>query len=225
VAPSILSADAARLAAEVAAVEEAGADLIHVDVMDGHFVPNLTYGPHVVRCLREVTTLPLDCHLMVTDPIHFAREFLRAGADAITFHWEVDVDHAALLREIRAEGGRAGLVVNPSTPLEPRLRELLPGCDLFLVMSVHPGFSGQSFDAAALPKLRTLRDWRREEGLDGLALQIDGGIDPETSERAREAGADILVSGSTLFSSPDYGGMMAALRGESGLDSPNRAFP
>jgi len=215
IAPSILSADAGRLAEECAEAVRLGADLLHVDVMDGHFVPNLTYGPHVVKSLRRHTELPLDCHLMVTRPDQYAPIFVAAGADIVTFHIEAEVDHGALLRDIRALGARSGLTLNPSTPLDEQFRALLPDCDLVLIMSVHPGFSGQSFDERALPKLRQLADWREESGLE-FALEIDGGIDPQTAPRAIEAGAQILVSGSSFFRAEDRAGMMQTLRGVAG---------
>jgi ribulose-phosphate 3-epimerase len=212
VAPSLLAADAARLSEEVAAVAIAGADLLHLDVMDGHFVPNLTFGPHVTASLAQRTELLLDCHLMVTDPAPMAAAFVRAGAGAVSFHYEIDCDHAALADGLRADGVRAGLVLNPPTALVDEVRPLLPHFDFVLVMSVNPGFGGQSFRPEVLPKLSRLRDWRAQDGLD-LALEIDGGIGPDTSAAAIEAGAEILVAGSAVFGSSDYAASIAAIRG------------
>ncbi len=211
IAPSILSANVACLGEEVAAIEAAGADLVHFDVMDGHFVDNLTYGPGVAASVHRVTALPLDCHLMVTDPVTYAERFLDSGATAVSFHWEVDCDHAALASRIRERGGRAGLVLNPSTGLDEHFRALLGSFDLVLVMSVHPGFGGQAFDSVSLPKLEQLAVWREQDGLD-FVLEIDGGITPETAILARDAGADILVAGSAVFKADDYRRMIDRLR-------------
>ena len=215
IAPSILSADVARLGDEVAAIAEGGADVVHFDVMDGHFVDNLTYGPHVAKSVHRVTDLPLDCHLMVSDPGTYAERFMDAGATCVSFHWEVDCDHRGIAGGIRERGGKPGLVLNPSTPLDDDFRALLDAFDLVLVMSVHPGFGGQAFDSVSLPKLEQLASWREADGLD-LVLEIDGGISPDTAPLARSAGADILVAGSAVFRAPDYAAMIATLRGANG---------
>jgi len=198
-APSILSADFADLAREVDRVS-AEADLLHVDVMDGHFVPNLTIGPPVVQALRKRTDLFLDCHLMVDNPGVLLEDFARAGADGCTVHIELG-DPRPLFDQMRALGLRVGLVLNPETPLaavEPYLAEI----DLLLVMSVHPGWGGQAFIPEALPKLREARRIVDDHGL-SVELEIDGGINPDTAPSAAAAGADILVAGSAIFRQPD----------------------
>jgi len=210
IAPSILSADFGRLAEEVRAVEQAGADLIHVDVMDGRFVPNITIGPLVVAALRKVTTLPLDVHLMIVEPERYIEAFADAGADTILVHAEACVHLHRTLEAIRKLGKRAGAVLNPSTP-EDALAYVLDSLDQILVMSVNPGFGGQSFIPQVLPKVRALRD---AIGTRNVDIEVDGGIAPGTAGQAAAAGTRILVAGNAVFRSPDYAKAIAALRRE-----------
>jgi ribulose-phosphate 3-epimerase len=210
IAPSILSADFGRLAAEVQAVERAGADWIHVDVMDGHFVPNLTIGPPVIRAVRRATELPLDVHLMIEAPERSLAEYAAAGADRIGVHVETCPHLHRTLQQIRALGKKACVVLNPSTPasaIEPVLGDL----DQVLVMSVNPGFGGQSFIDGVLPKLAQLRRWIDEREL-AVELEVDGGISPDTIERAAHAGANVFVAGTAVFGEPDYRAAIADLR-------------
>ena len=208
IAPSILSADFARLADEVAAV--AGADWLHVDVMDGHFVPNLTLGLPVVESLLRVTDIPMDCHLMIDDPGRWAPGYAEAGAYNVTFHAEATDDPAAVARDIRAAGAKAGLSVKPGTPLEPYL-EILRSFDTLLVMSVEPGFGGQSFIPEVLGKVATVRRLV-DSGELRILVEIDGGINAETIEAAAEAGVDCFVAGSAVYSAADPAAAVAALR-------------
>ena len=197
IAPSILASDFARLGKEVQAVTEAGADYIHVDVMDGHFVPNLTIGPGVVKALRSHSTLPFDVHLMISPVDPFIPEFAAAGADIITVHPEAGPHVHRTLQLIRSLGKKAGVSLNPGTPLEA-VDYLLGDVDLVLVMSVNPGFGGQRFIRSQLDKLRALRARIDESGL-AVDLEVDGGIDPDTAPEAIAAGADILVAGTATF--------------------------
>ena len=197
VAPSILSADFGRLADEVAAVDAAGADWIHVDVMDGRFVPNITIGPVVVRAVRAATSLPLDVHLMIIEPERYLRDFAEAGATVISVHVEASPHLHRTLQQIRGLGVKAGVVLNPHTP-EEAIRSILPDVDLVLVMSVNPGFGGQSFIPSALAKLTAIRRMIDERGLD-VALEVDGGVAPATAAEVVRAGASVLVAGSAVF--------------------------
>ena len=210
IAPSILSADFARLGEDVGAVVGAGADWIHVDVMDGRFVPNITIGPPVVQALRGVTDKPLDVHLMIVEPERYVEHFAQAGADIITVHAEASIHLHRTLQQIRAAGKRAGVSLNPHTPVEV-LQHVLPELDLVLVMSVNPGFGGQRFISGVLPKIRTLRSWIDRDGLD-IDLEVDGGVNAQTAVEVREAGADVLVAGSAVFNQEDYAQAIAALR-------------
>jgi len=217
IAPSILSADFGRLGPEVAAIDEAGADWIHVDVMDGRFVPNLTIGPVVVKAVRKATTKPLDVHLMIVEPEKYLEAFAEAGADGLTVHAEA-CDHLhRVLQQIRALGKKAGISLNPHTP-EDVVRYVLPYCDLILVMSVNPGFGGQSFIPEALPKIRRLRQMIDEGGHD-IDLEVDGGVKPGTAREVIEAGADVIVAGSAVFGADDYAAAITALRTDGAEES------
>ena len=206
--PSILSADFSRLGDEITAVARAGADFLHVDVMDGQFVPNLTFGPILVRAMRRLTSLPLDVHLMVADPLRFLEDFADAGADHLIVHLEAVEDPARALREIRSRGLRAGLSVKPGTPLG-RYLPALAGCDIALVMTVEPGRGGQPFLEGSPERIAAVRRAIDGEGLDCL-LGVDGGIQPETARIAARSGADTFIAGNSIFGAPDP---PAALRG------------
>jgi ribulose-phosphate 3-epimerase len=210
IAPSILSADFGHLADEIAAVEAAGADWIHVDVMDGRFVPNITIGPLVVEAARRATSLPLDVHLMIEQPERYVGEFVKAGAATVGVHVEACPHLHRTLAQIREAGARASVVLNPATPAE-WVRTVLDATDQVLVMSVNPGFGGQRFIEGVLPKIRQLRGWIDEAGLD-VDLEVDGGIAPGTIGRAAAAGANAFVAGNAVFGAGDYAEAIAALR-------------
>ncbi len=212
IAPSILSADFGRLGEEVRAVEDAGADWIHCDVMDGRFVPNITIGPLVVKAVRKATKLPVDCHLMIVEPEKYVDAFAEAGADGITVHVETCPHLHRTLQHIKSLGKRAGVVLNPSTS-EETLRYVMDSADLVLVMSVNPGFGGQSFIAEMLPKLRAIRKMIDASGR-SIDLQIDGGISPKTIRAAAEAGARVFVAGNAVFTEKSYAEAIANLRRE-----------
>ncbi|MFF2887963.1 ribulose-phosphate 3-epimerase [Paenibacillus sp. NPDC057967] len=211
IAPSILSADFARLGEEIQAVEKAGADWIHVDVMDGHFVPNLTFGPPVIGAVRSVTTLPFDVHLMIERPELSLADYIAAGADRITVHAEACVHLHRTIHAIKEKGLPAGVAINPATPvsvLEPIIHDL----DLVLIMTVNPGFGGQSFIPYSLVKLRQVREMLQERGLQGVDLQVDGGVNRQTAGAIVEAGANVLVAGNAVFGEVDRAAAIAALR-------------
>ncbi|HEY6873011.1 MAG TPA: ribulose-phosphate 3-epimerase [Geobacteraceae bacterium] len=210
IAPSILSADFARLGDEVRAVAAAGADYIHVDVMDGHFVPNITIGPLVVEAVRKVTELPLDVHLMIENPDLYIPEFARAGADIIVVHAEATNHLHRTVQLIKSFGKKAGVSLNPATPLNV-LDYILDELDLVLLMTVNPGFGGQSFIEACLPKVHALRGMLDKRGLE-TELEVDGGVKTDNIDRIAHAGADVFVAGSAVFGSPDYAATIAELK-------------
>ena len=206
IAPSILSADFGRLAEEIGALTRAGADLVHVDVMDGHFDPNLTIGPTVVRALRKATTLPLDVHLMIENPDRWVGEYAAAGADIITVHAEATPHLHRTLQSIRAAGKKAGVALNPGTPID-HVRYVIELVDMVLVMSVNPGFGGQSFIREVLPKIRELR-----QGKPDLDIEVDGGIKVDNVDVVAAAGANVFVSGSGIFEGGDYQAKISHMR-------------
>ena len=210
IAPSILAADFANLASEIKAVEEAGADWLHIDVMDGHFVPNLTIGPPVVASLRKVTGLPLDVHLMIEKPDNYLEAFAQAGADILTVHVETCPHLYRTLESIHKLGKKAGVALNPATPLsflEPILEEV----DLILIMSVNPGFGGQKFIPQALSRIQTVREWIKKYNLK-IDLEVDGGISENTLSEVVKAGANVFVAGSAIFSKNDYNKIIRQFR-------------
>jgi ribulose-phosphate 3-epimerase len=208
ISPSILSADFANLERELGRI--ASADWAHVDVMDNHFVPNLTLGLPVVEALAKVSPLPIDAHLMIEDPDRWAPAYAEAGAASVTFHAEAAGAPVRLARTLRAAGARAGLALKPATPVEPFV-DLLPEIDMLLVMTVEPGFGGQGFLDVCLPKIRRARQAIRDAGLD-VWLQVDGGVSVETIERAADAGADVFVAGSAVYGAEDAAGEIQRLR-------------
>jgi ribulose-phosphate 3-epimerase len=212
VAPSILSADFSRLGEEIRAVEAAGADLIHVDVMDGHFVPNITIGPLIVQACRKVTKLPLDVHLMIENPERYIADFAKAGADYITVHVEAATHLHRLIQNIREHAGvKTGVSLNPATPLET-LDYILGDIDLVLIMSVNPGFGGQAYIPSATDKIRRLRKMINERKL-SLEIEVDGGVKLENAAAITGAGADILVAGSAVYGAKDYAAAIRGIRG------------
>jgi len=208
VAPSLLACDFAELGEEIRRVEQAGAKLLHLDIMDGHFVPNLSFGLPVVAAVRRSTGLPLDVHLMISEPARYVKRFREAGADLLTIHIETAPDPRPLLEEIHSLGAAAGISLNPPTPVDA-LNDCLDFCDLVLVMSVMPGFGGQEFEVEALEKLRHLRALAGSR----LLLSVDGGVNLDTVASCAAAGADLFVTGSALFSQPHYGRFIDQMTG------------
>jgi ribulose-phosphate 3-epimerase len=211
IAPSILSADFGRLAQEVKAITDAGADYVHVDVMDGRFVPNLTIGPLVVEAVKRATSLPLDVHLMIVEPEKYIDAFAKAGANLITVHQETCPHLHRTLQQIRAAGAKPSVVLNPSTPL-CTIEEVLTEVDQVLLMSVNPGFGGQAFIEATVDKVRRLRAMLDARGLQKVEIEVDGGINPDTAKQVVAAGANVLVAGNAVFKAKDYRAAIAALR-------------
>lgn len=213
IAPSILAADFAHLAEEIARVADAGADWLHLDIMDGQFVDNISFGPAIVQTVRGLTNLPLDVHLMIERPDHYVARFAKAGAESITVHVEAESKHevARTLGQIRECGCRAGLTLNPATAFS-EVEPHLPNVDLLLVMTVHPGFGGQSFRAEMMEKVQRARALRDSLG-QNFAIEVDGGINPQTAALSIASGAEVLVAGTSIFRTADYAAAIAALRG------------
>lgn len=217
IAPSILSANFARLGDEIKDVERGGADYIHVDVMDGHFVPNITIGPLIVEAIRPVTKLPLDVHLMIENPDKYIGNFAKAGADIITVHVEACKHLHRTIQQIRAEGVKPGVVLNPHTPVSI-IEHVLEDIDLVLLMTVNPGFGGQSFINSVLPKIKQVADMVKERNLQ-VEIEVDGGVNVETAKLCIEAGANVLVAGSAIYNQQDRGKAISSIRNENKIPS------
>ena len=202
IAPSILSADFLKLGEEIKAAEAAGADMLHIDIMDGHFVPNITIGSSIVKSIRKITPLPLDVHLMIEEPDKYLRDFIKAGADYLTVHYEASVHLHRTIQRIKESGIKAGVSLNPATPIWS-LEHILPDADIALLMSVNPGFGGQDFIPQIIDKIKTLKNLLREKGFPTL-IEVDGGVKLENAADIISAGADILVMGSAFFNSKNY---------------------
>ncbi|MCP1124774.1 ribulose-phosphate 3-epimerase [Bacillus sp. 3103sda1] len=211
IAPSILSADFSRLGEEIKDVEKGGADYIHVDVMDGHFVPNITIGPLIVEAIRPITSLPLDVHLMIENPDQYIPAFAKAGADIITVHVEACSHLHRTIQLIKSQGIKAGVVLNPHTPVS-MIEHVLEDADMVLFMTVNPGFGGQKFIHSVLPKIKQVADMVRERDLQ-VEIEVDGGVNVETAKLCVEAGANVLVAGSAVYNQKDRGAAIAAIRG------------
>ncbi|WP_079530611.1 ribulose-phosphate 3-epimerase [Halobacillus hunanensis] len=210
IAPSILASDFAQLGSEIQDVERGGADYIHVDVMDGHFVPNITIGPLIVEAIRPTTTLPLDVHLMIENPDAYIGDFAKAGSDIITVHQETCPHLHRTIQLIKSHGVKAGVVINPATPAES-IKQILQDVDLVLLMTVNPGFGGQSFIESVVPKIKQIATWRSELDLE-FEIEIDGGVNKDTARICTEAGADVLVAGSAVFKQEDRANAITEIR-------------
>ncbi|MCY7779419.1 ribulose-phosphate 3-epimerase [Bacillus haynesii] len=215
VAPSILSADFARLGEEIRDVEQGGADFIHIDVMDGHFVPNLTIGPLVVEAIRPITELPLDVHLMIEAPDRYIPAFAKAGADILSVHVEACPHLHRTIQLIKEQGVKAGVVLNPHTPVQ-QIEHVLEDLDLVLLMTVNPGFGGQSFISSVLPKIRQVKEMAEQKGLADLLIEVDGGVNKNTARQCIEAGANLLVAGSAVYNEKDRKKAISDIKGALG---------